>query len=574
MNSPTLVSEYITPTPPIVWTIAGSDSGGGAGIQADLLTMQDLSCHGCSVITTLTAQNSVSVSLVEPVSEPMLLAQFASLLADLPPVAIKIGLLASQAQVDLLAECLTQMRMTQKIRPFVILDPVMVASSGASFNPMDLDFSPLIGLIDLLTPNQHELRRLCRHSVLAQHRTDEIDVEPSIESSKRSSIEINTVSTLQQQMINNAKWLSDSFNCHVLAKGGDALWQHQFAIDIYVSKAVKGASIAHDNASFTLSSPRITLSNNHGSGCTLSSAIACFIAHDFVVHDAIVLAKAYVSKGLALGFCPGQGAGVLARTGWPDDLEVMPLINLITSGNLAQAFTVKRAAHNGFTSLLQPIGIYPVVDDLNILKQLLAAGCKTIQYRTKLDADADADCQPRLPLENNIITAIKLGREFHAQLFINDHWQLALKHGAFGVHLGQEDMASADLTAIADGGLALGLSSHSYFEALLAHQYSPSYIALGHIFATTTKKMPSAPQGVNKLTRYVSLFSRHYPTVAIGGINLSNLALIAKTGVGYAAVVRAVTTAVDPAKAYLALHHKWLQLTRSLPQVSLSAEGV
>ncbi|WP_350643723.1 bifunctional hydroxymethylpyrimidine kinase/phosphomethylpyrimidine kinase, partial [Psychrobacter sp. HY3-MNA-CIBAN-0198] len=62
MNSTTLVSEYITPTPPIVWTIAGSDSGGGAGIQADLLTMQDLSCHGCSVITTLTAQNSVSVS--------------------------------------------------------------------------------------------------------------------------------------------------------------------------------------------------------------------------------------------------------------------------------------------------------------------------------------------------------------------------------------------------------------------------------------------------------------------------------------------------------------------------------
>ncbi|WP_352288947.1 thiamine phosphate synthase, partial [Psychrobacter sp. GW64-MNA-CIBAN-0177] len=97
---------------------------------------------------------------------------------------------------------------------------------------------------------------------------------------------------------------------------------------------------------------------------------------------------------------------------------------------------------------------------------------------------------------------------------------------------------------------------------MLAHQYSPSYIALGHIFATTTKKMPSAPQGVNKLTRYVSLFSRHYPTVAIGGINLSNLALIAKTGVGDAAVVRAVTTAVDPAKAYLALHHKWLQLTR------------
>ncbi|QDE31457.1 bifunctional hydroxymethylpyrimidine kinase/phosphomethylpyrimidine kinase [Shewanella polaris] len=559
MNSSTFVSESITQTPPIVWTIAGSDSGGGAGIQADLLTIQDLSCHGCSVITTLTAQNSVSVSLVETVSESMLLAQFSSLLVDLPPVAIKIGLLASQAQVDILADCLAQMRATQKMVPFVVLDPVMVASSGANFNSIDLDFSPLIGLIDLLTPNQHELKRLCSQYALAQDCAD-----------------VGSNGFQQQQMIRDAKLLSDKFKCHVLAKGGDAQWQQQQAIDVYVSKNVKGASLAHSNAVFMLISQRIATTNNHGSGCTLSSAIACFIAHEFVIHDAIVLAKAYVNKGLTLGVSLGQGPGVLARTGWPDDLGMMPSIKLVSSEHLADD-SCKQAAPNGFKSLHQPLGIYPVVADIDMLKKLLKAGCKTVQYRAKLVINIDTDDShvlERLTLEANIIEAIKLGREFHAQLFINDHWQLAIKHGAFGVHLGQEDMATADLTAIAAAGMALGLSSHSYFEALLAHQCSPSYIALGHIFATTTKQMPSAPQGLSKLKRYASLFARHYPTVAIGGIDLSNLEFIADTGVGDAAVVRAVATANDPAKAYRALHHKWLQVTRPLAKACSPQEGL
>lgn len=554
MNSSTFVSESITQTPPIVWTIAGSDSGGGAGIQADLLTIQDLSCHGCSVITTLTAQNSVSVSFVETVSESMLLAQFSSLLVDLPPVAIKIGLLASQAQVDILADCLTQMRATQKIVPFVVLDPVMVASSGANFNSIDLDFSPLIGLIDLLTPNQHELKRLCSQSALAQDRAD-----------------VGNNGSQQQQMIHDTKLLSDTFKCHVLAKGGDAQWQQQQAIDVYVSKSVKGASLAHSNAVFMLSSPRIATTNNHGSGCTLSSAIACFIAHEFVIHDAIVLAKAYVNKGLTLGVSLGQGPGVLARTGWPDDLGMMPSIKLVSSDYRTQD-RLKQAPLNGFKALHQSLGVYPVLDDLGILKNVLKAGCKTVQYRAKLATNTDN--RQRLTLEANIIEAIKLGREYHAQLFINDHWQLAIKHGAFGVHLGQEDMATADLSAIAAAGMALGLSSHSYFEALLAHQCLPSYIALGHIFATTTKQMPSAPQGLSKLKRYASLFARHYPTVAIGGIDLNNLELIADTGVGDAAVVRAVAMADDPAKAYRALHHKWLQLTRPLAKACSPQEGV
>ncbi|WP_372940414.1 bifunctional hydroxymethylpyrimidine kinase/phosphomethylpyrimidine kinase, partial [Shewanella sp.] len=95
---------------PIVWTIAGSDSGGGAGIQADLLTFNDLECHGCCVMSATTAQNSLCVNLVEPVSASMLLAQLDTLWSDLPAKVIKIGLIASQQQLGLIAQWLRQLQ--------------------------------------------------------------------------------------------------------------------------------------------------------------------------------------------------------------------------------------------------------------------------------------------------------------------------------------------------------------------------------------------------------------------------------------------------------------------------------
>jgi hydroxymethylpyrimidine kinase/phosphomethylpyrimidine kinase/thiamine-phosphate diphosphorylase len=130
-------------------------------------------------------------------------------------------------------------------------------------------------------------------------------------------------------------------------------------------------------------------------------------------------------------------------------------------------------------------------------------------------------------------------------LFINDYWQLAIKHKAYGVHLGQEDMEVADLPMIADAGLRLGLSTHGYYEILRAQQLKPSYIALGHIFPTKTKQMPSDPQGLNRLGKYAALLA-DIPTVAIGGINLKRAAAVWKTGVGSIAVVSAITDATDP----------------------------
>jgi thiamine-phosphate pyrophosphorylase len=130
-------------------------------------------------------------------------------------------------------------------------------------------------------------------------------------------------------------------------------------------------------------------------------------------------------------------------------------------------------------------------------------------------------------------------------LFINDHWEEAIAAGAYGVHLGQEDMQEAPLEKIRSAGLRLGLSTHGYAEMLLADRHSPSYMALGAVFPTTLKRMVTEPQGLGRLERYAQLM-HHYPLVAIGGIDLERLPAVVKTGVGSVAVVRAITESESP----------------------------
>ncbi|STI98068.1 thiamine-phosphate pyrophosphorylase [Escherichia coli] len=117
-----------------------------------------------------------------------------------------------------------------------------------------------------------------------------------------------------------------------------------------------------------------------------------------------------------------------------------------------------------------------------------------------------------------MVAAIALGRRYNARLFINDYWRLAIKHQAYGVHLGQEDLQATDLSAIRAAGLRLGVSTHDDMEIDVALAARPSYIALGHVFPTQTKQMPSAPQGLEQLARHVERLA-DYPTVAIGGIS-------------------------------------------------------
>ncbi|MDD9195387.1 thiamine phosphate synthase [Aliivibrio sp. S3MY1] len=179
-------------------------------------------------------------------------------------------------------------------------------------------------------------------------------------------------------------------------------------------------------------------------------------------------------------------------------------------------------------------GLYPVVDDVSWIELLLKLDVKTIQLRIKNPEQTD--------LEQQIIKAIKLGREYDAQVFINDYWQLAIKHKAFGIHLGQEDIEIADLQSISDANICLGLSTHDGRELLKVKALNPSYLALGHIFPTPTKEMPSQPQGLVNLAKNQQL-AGDTPTVAIGGIDLTVAEQVWQTGVDSIAVVRAITQA-------------------------------
>ncbi|RJT34192.1 thiamine phosphate synthase [Rahnella woolbedingensis] len=183
------------------------------------------------------------------------------------------------------------------------------------------------------------------------------------------------------------------------------------------------------------------------------------------------------------------------------------------------------------------LGLYPVVDTVEWIARLLDAGVKTLQLRVKDLPDED--------VEPAIIEAIALGKKYQARLFINDYWRLAVKHQAYGVHLGQEDLDTADLEAIRQAGLRLGVSTHDDTEIARAVAVDPSYIALGHIFPTQTKDMPSSPQGLEELTRHIKQLDGSYPTVAIGGISIDRAPSVLDCGVGSIAVVSAITQAAD-----------------------------
>jgi len=190
------------------------------------------------------------------------------------------------------------------------------------------------------------------------------------------------------------------------------------------------------------------------------------------------------------------------------------------------------------------LGLYAVVPDAQWVDKVAQMGVPTVQLRFKSD-DPQAIAQ-------QIALSVKAVAGTPSLLFINDHWQPAIDAGAYGVHLGQEDMQETPLHTLRASGLRLGLSSHGYSEMLAALAWRPSYLALGAVFPTTLKKMQTAPQGLGRLAKYVQL-AQATPLVAIGGIDLPSLASVMQTGVGSAAVVRAITGADDPGLAVQAL---------------------
>ncbi|HEY4203364.1 MAG TPA: thiamine phosphate synthase [Xanthobacteraceae bacterium] len=193
-----------------------------------------------------------------------------------------------------------------------------------------------------------------------------------------------------------------------------------------------------------------------------------------------------------------------------------------------------------------PDRFYPVVDTLDWVKRLTALGVGTIQLRAKELNDSEA-----LQLVSD---ALEVTKGTPTKLVVNDYWRAAIVAGAQHLHLGQEDLAEADLGEIRNARLTLGISTHDDAELETALRANPDYVALGPIFPTTLKSMRFAPQGIPKITEWKKRIG-NIPLVAIGGIKLEQAADIFAAGADSIAVVSDVTQNADPdarVKAWLA----------------------
>jgi len=184
-----------------------------------------------------------------------------------------------------------------------------------------------------------------------------------------------------------------------------------------------------------------------------------------------------------------------------------------------------------------PDRFYPVVDSVAWVARLALLGVGTIQLRAKDLNDSEA--------LQTVSDALDVIKGTAAKLVVNDYWRAAIVAGAKHLHLGQEDLADADLRAIRDAGLTLGLSTHDDAELETALRAKPDYIALGPIFPTTLKSMRFAPQGIPKITEWKQRIGT-IPLVAIGGIKLEQAAEIFAAGADSIAVVSDVTQNPDP----------------------------
>lgn len=247
-------------------TIAGSDSSGGAGIQADLKTMLSNGVYGMSAITALTAQNTMGVTAVEEATPNFLKQEIDAVFADIYPEAIKVGMVSSVSLIEVIVDRLK----THKAKNIVV-DPVMVATSGAALIAGDakLALGELIKIADVVTPNLAELMELSGKKIATK-----------------------------DDFIAASHIVFDKYGTAVLAKGGHF---GDDASDLLVS----------DKGEEWSSAARIDNPNTHGTGCTLSSAIAANLAKGYKLPAAIARAKDYLTGAIAAKINLGKGRGPL-----------------------------------------------------------------------------------------------------------------------------------------------------------------------------------------------------------------------------------------------------------------------
>lgn len=443
---------------------------------------------------------------------------------------------------------------------WVVLDPVMISTSGSRLldqDAQDAIIDCIFPYIDVVTPNRFEAEAL-------------LGGRGSLRSA--ADVERGAAALLR-------------LGCPaVLIKGGHA------EKDTVARDYLLAARGSHANTSgeerrlcdgahgVWFESPRYDTVHTHGTGCTLSSAMAAalalgedsrrrrqrrtsavgddcsgaYTALDLV--DACCLAKAYVTAGIAHGRQLGKGPGPVAHTAFPSAHAYYPTIPL-PKQPLSGSF-IAMHSYAASAALLDADGdecrptlsrILPIVDSVDWVRRVCRASGGGAIQDLQLRVKGETDPARILAL---VVEAQALCAAVNIRLWINDYWEAAIAAGCFGVHVGQEDLfrcqQSGGLDSLRRNNMALGISTHTFGELAVALGVRPSYISLGPVFATGSKEVRFDPQGLDLVAQWRRLIPPSIPLVAIGGIGDAEMAgRVRAAGAECVAVIGAVTGSRD-----------------------------
>lgn len=478
-----------------ILTIAGSDSGGGAGVQADLRTFAALGLHGASAITAITAQNSQGVKECWPVPAAQLEAQLEAIGADYRLDGVKTGMLGSAAAVAAVASFLERYR-----PPHVVLDPVLASSGGAPL----LDEEGRSGLlrvllprVDLITPNLPETRLLTGL---------EAGDDSGMEAAARRFLRLGARAVLIK-----GGHRSDLPRDLLLQAGSPPLW-------------IDGKRIQPPGAPDRSPAAASEGSGVHGTGCVLAAAIAARLACGRELAAAAQDARRFVEAAIGGAISPGAGRPCV------DPMAGASLFPLPAGSSHAQRLARLRGLYVVTDSTLRADR-----DASMVARAAFAGGAGAVQLREK-----------RLPTPALIELARELAQQAAraAVLFlVNDRVDVALAADADGVHVGPDDMPPADARRLLGPDRLLGVSAGTVEEARAAAPYA-SYLGVGAIFGSRTKSDAGpavTPARIGEIRAAVP----DIPIVAIGGIDATNIPHVVAAGADAAAVVSAVVNAPD-----------------------------
>lgn len=455
-----------------VLSIAGSDSSGGAGIQADIKTILANGCYAMTAITALTAQNTRDVQGICETTPDFLKMQIQAVCEDILPNAVKIGMVSSANLITIIAKMLRVYELKN-----IVVDPVMVSTSGCkllSDDAIDILIDELFPLATLITPNIPEAELL-------------------------SGQKIQTADDMERV----GKEIASKYNVAVLMKGGHRVCD---ANDLLVT----------DTECVWFAGARINNDNTHGTGCTLSSAIASWLAKGCSIVESVNNAKIYISQALFHGINLGKGSG--------------PLNHGFKMNDSMQKTWSKAAIKKAMT-------LYAITENQKTVDKTLI---DNIEFALKGGATIIQLRQKGMQFEEFLETAKqvkKLTEAYHVPMIINDNVMVAALVDADGVHLGQDDMSIIDARRILGNNKIIGVSTHNVSEAVLAEKNGADYIGVGAVFNTSTKQntIPVSYDVLQEICNTVSI-----PAVAIGGINENNITKLSGSGISGVALVSAI----------------------------------